>query len=404
MDLQAVDSDHHRMPSITVERSYSASLTNVSAKFGSKELLAARRSILERASSEYHGAAVRIRWTVDTDAVTLSATTTEARARHHQLDVRLLDALQSDLETAFNDYCNAVTASANHLALFDSTLRMADSIYANAGMVPRVSRLSPSHVFQLATSTVTIEVNRAIAAAARSSSRLARYMHHAISDYYSRRGQRVPEPMRFRAVAVTIARSRTGVRIASSGTVAEDVARAVLSVPRIQASVRSIDTWPPASAPFWSVGTLVLAALAVVEAPTRITNGILAMTVVLLLAVAAAAIALSWRGGAAIWKTALGLAPACILILFAVFFGYHMNGPRPDVVGVASPPRMIDAFLVSIGIASTGGFLDVKLSQLGVRVAALVEMLLMVTVAGGSLYTAGHEAWSKLTEALRSAE
>lgn len=57
---------------------------------------------------------------------------------------------------------------------------------------------------------------------------------------------------------------------------------------------------------------------------------------------------------------------------------------------------MVDLFLLSFGVASTGGFLDLHLSGLGIRVSALLEMLLVVGVAGTSLVVAARTLVDRL--------
>jgi len=103
------------------------------------------------------------------------------------------------------------------------------------------------------------------------------------------------------------------------------------------------------------------------------------------------------------WKTALGMAPSAIVLGFAVFYGFAMRGSHPSVAITATKvPHLVDALLLSFGLASTGGFFDLGLRTLTVRVVAFAEMLLMLSIAGGSLYLAAHAVWDRLGEILRS--
>ncbi|MGW8970126.1 hypothetical protein [Streptomyces platensis] len=106
------------------------------------------------------------------------------------------------------------------------------------------------------------------------------------------------------------------------------------------------------------------------------------------------------RQGASISRALIGLGPALLIIRFAIFYGFFARGNAPSVV-VGQQPHMVDVFLLSFGIASTGGFLDVGLHGLAVRVAALLELLLMVTVAGSSLAVAARTLWTRFSETVR---
>jgi hypothetical protein len=108
------------------------------------------------------------------------------------------------------------------------------------------------------------------------------------------------------------------------------------------------------------------------------------------------ALRLASSNGSNLPRTAVGLTSATIIVLFALFFGIFVRGHDPSVAATSTPPHMVDPFLVSFGTALTGGFFDVALHGLLVRIGALVEMLLTVSVAGGSLYTASNNAWTKI--------
>jgi hypothetical protein len=178
--------------------------------------------------------------------------------------------------------------------------------------------------------------------------------------------------------------------------VAEDVAAALLGEP-VGPAGRSIDRWPPASTVYWGVSTLALACFAVAIAGARITSGWLALTAIGATVAAGFAVIMARRGGASMLKTALGMSPSIIVFGFAIYYGSLMGGNNPSVtVAVSKVPHLVDAFLLSVGMASTGGFFDLGLHTTVVRVVAFAEMLLMVTVAGSSLYVGAHAVWERL--------
>ena len=254
--------------------------------------------------------------------------------------------------------------------------------------------------FRTVLSTVDFSVDSRVAAAVRNRRRLESYAERSVLGYYEGLSRSRPEPDKY-----AISRGgRSALRITSAeaGT-AEEVAAALLGESRgSRPARRSIDGWPPASTPYWGLSTLASAVFAVVIAAFAVTPAWLAITALGTAAAVGSALVLARRAGASVLKTLLGMSPSAIVLGFAVYYGSLMLGRHPQVVVAATAvPHLVDAFLLSLGMATTGGFFDLALRATAVRVAAFAEMLLMVSVVGGSLYAGARAAWDRLSEALR---
>jgi hypothetical protein len=95
------------------------------------------------------------------------------------------------------------------------------------------------------------------------------------------------------------------------------------------------------------------------------------------------------------------MSPSIIVLGFAVYYGSLMRGSDPAVTVTATgAPHLVDTFLLSLSLASTGGLFDLGLHTTVVRVVAFAEMLLMVSVAGRSLYVGAHGVWDRLGQML----
>ena len=71
------------------------------------------------------------------------------------------------------------------------------------------------------------------------------------------------------------------------------------------------------------------------------------------------------------------MSPAAIVLGFAVYYGLLMTGDHPSItVTSIRAPHLVDAFLLSLGMASTAGFFDLSLHTTPVRVVAFAEALL----------------------------
>jgi hypothetical protein len=244
--------------------------------------------------------------------------------------------------------------------------------------------------------TVEFSISPQVFAASRSRKRLDLLAERSIFDYHESTRRDQPRPDQY-----SVARSEEfrSLRVSSSDEeIAENVTAALLSEPYARRPFRrSIDYWPPATTPYWGGWTLILAGFSLVIAPFRVSLGLLLGTVLGLTISVGFALIMSWRGGANIPKTALGMSPAGIVLGFAFYYGLLMMGRHPSVtIMTTGAPHLVDAFLLSLGMASTGGFFDLGLHTTAVRVAAFAEMLLMVSVAGSSLYVGAQAAWSKL--------
>ncbi|GAA3367084.1 hypothetical protein GCM10017744_077720 [Streptomyces antimycoticus] len=140
--------------------------------------------------------------------------------------------------------------------------------------------------------------------------------------------------------------------------------------------------------------------IAIVLSIAPVTIGWLVAAAAAAFAIVVGTLSFARRQGASISRTLLGIGPALLIIGFAIFYGFFARGNAPSVV-VGQQPHLVDVFLLSFGIASTGGFLDVGVHGLAVRVAALLGMLSMVTVAGSSLAVASRTLWIRISETVR---
>ena len=253
---------------------------------------------------------------------------------------------------------------------------------------------------RIKTSTVVFDVSPQLAAVTRNVKRLKLLTEGAVIDYYERSYKE--HPQRDQYAITKIGRSSLQIAAREENT-AEQVSRALLGESiGLRPSRRSIDRWPPATTAYWGFSTVALAIFTVAIAAVRVTPlwlGAVALSLALTVTIA---LLLARLGGASVPKTALGMSPSVIVIGFAVYYGSLMIGTHPSVDVVATAePHLVDAFLLSLGMASTGGFFDFALKSVEVRVAALIEMLLMVTVAGGSLYAGARAAWRRIGDLLR---
>jgi hypothetical protein len=255
--------------------------------------------------------------------------------------------------------------------------------------------------FQLATSIVDFSVEPQVAAAIRDPTHLKKLTACSVHDYYHERNKpERPDPCQY---SITQSEGPSLRITAREEGVAEGVATALLGEPRGQRPARrSIDGWPPPTTPYWGVGTLALAIFAVAIAVFRITPAWLAVTAAGTIIAVAITLIMARRDGADTPKTALGMSPSTIVLGFAVYYGLLMRGSHPSVTVTAThAPHLVDAFLLSLGMASTGGFFDIGLHTTTVRVVAFAETLLMVSVAGGSLYVGARAAWDRLGDMVR---
>ena len=248
---------------------------------------------------------------------------------------------------------------------------------------------------QITTSTVEFDVGSRVAAVTRNSECLESLAERSVLAYYEK------EPPRLGQYDI---KQSEGPSLQIDGHekgVAEDVSAVLLGQPRGPQPQRSIDRWPPATTLYWGVNTLALAIFAVAIAAVRITPVWLVVTGLGAAMAVGSALLMARRGGALLSNTALGMSPSIIVLGFAVYYGSLMMGSDPAVtVAATGAPHLVDTFLLSLSLASTGGLFDLGLHTTVVRVVAFAEMLLIVSVAGRSLYIGAHAVLDKLGQML----
>lgn len=171
--------------------------------------------------------------------------------------------------------------------------------------------------------------------------------------------------------------------LTSQGSFALDVARVLLDTPRSTRG-RHIDTWSRSWLPSAAFGALGLAVLALVMAwfPVDLFTG--SVAVVGVVAIAIAAILYGRGQGASPRKVALGLSPAVVVWVFAVFYA------AGDAVGWSvSPLLWADPLLLSLSIATWSGYLDYDVAgSVSMRVLTLAEIIAILFLVGGGLASA----------------
>jgi hypothetical protein len=325
----------------------------------------------------------------------LKISATEEAPTVDRITAGILDAAKRHADEAFELFQELKRQSINTF-LDDDRGRRVRAYTDSSGNLKLPYEFFEMTNLKIVSTTVEFSIGSQVAAATRDKKRLEFLAERSVFDYYESTGRDQPGPDQY-----IIARSeeRRALRVSADGEgVAENVTVALLSVPRGRRSTRRpIDYWPPATTPYWGSSTLVLAAFTVAIAAFRVSPGLLWVTVLGLAVAVGFALIMSGRDGASIPKTALGMFPSVIVLGFAVYYGLHMMGRHPSVtVAATSAPHLVDALLLSLGMASTGGFFDLGLHTTAVRVAAFLEMLLMVSVAGSSLYVGAQAAWGKL--------
>lgn len=193
-------------------------------------------------------------------------------------------------------------------------------------------------------------------------------------------------------------------------TDAEKVAAAVLrEVPPVQPFETVLDTWRTSSVRYWGSANLILIAMSLVLARLRVDTTTLILASVVLLTVVVAAARVGYVRGARLGRTLLGLTPIFIVISFAIIYSWLsttspgmtsqlLTSPRAE-----APPTWVDDLLLSLDVASFGGFLDLQPHSLDLRWAAYVEMLLMASVGGVTLYHTARLLWSTIQDLRRPA-
>lgn len=387
------------MLELRVERTFSVELltsrTDMHRPLG--QIGDAQLRVLREARSGFQAGAVT--GEIAADRLTVTIRSTEYILDPQQVTINLVQAVRRGVEEILVAFGRAITSEALRLAQSDEDA-LHRSVYLNCGLSDWL--LTDNHIFQdpscrAEACVVTFPVSRPVAAVGRHPERLHYLVHRALIDRNARTGRTTPDLLELE----TAMTAKGSCRIKGPDALVLESVRALLGAPEgLRTSRRAIDTWPPGSALYWGGGSLALAVTAIVLSIAPVAIGWLVAAAAAALATLVATLSFARRQGASIARTLLGLGPALLITGFAIFYGFFARGNTPSVV-VGQPTHMVDVFLLSFGIASTGGFLDVGLHGLAVRVAALLEMLLMVTVAGSSLAVAARTLWTRFSETVR---
>lgn len=138
-----------------------------------------------------------------------------------------------------------------------------------------------------------------------------------------------------------------------------------------------------------AAGVLLIALVALGFAPMRLTSRTLWLPALATGGIVGAAIGLAIAGGRRLRLLLATLSPPVVVVGFATFYGNRMLSNPPGLVStnVAGPLRLIEPILLSVGIGTTGGFLDLAPKSAMVRWGALAEMLILVSLVGGTVYS-----------------
>jgi hypothetical protein len=394
------------MPELRIERTFSVPYLPIADRWSAVVLNDARRAVMSNALSVLQKrATTAVSFSVGRlESLEVTVAVRETVVTTDQIAISLFDALLRTSEDVLAQYGRAITAAAMTMATAGQAAPI-DSVYLHCGLRGLIWDTN-DHLFQqsartVVASIVSFDTTRDVAAAVRRPDRLHELVTSAVIDRCAVLGRR---PYELRDCNVDLV--GRALRISSRGDLAEEAARALLGAPASRPSSRRVvDTWPPPTAPYWASGNLAAAFTAILLSPAPILLGWLVAAGFVTGMVVLATVAWAHRNGVNKRRTLLGLTPAVVVVGFAVFYGCFATGDHPSVsVGGSSAPHLVDLYLLSFGIASTGGFFDVGVHGRPVRIAALVEMLTMVSVAGGSLYVASRAVWTRMADVFRRRE
>lgn len=175
-------------------------------------------------------------------------------------------------------------------------------------------------------------------------------------------------------------------RLMLSGPGAAGVAARLLRADRRRIRlVRPVDQWTRPVRPIASLGVLVMLAITVAFAAVRLTWVGLVIYAVAMAAVEGTTLVIASRSGRSLVRCLLLFAAPTIVIVYGIAYGFMMLGPGATVhVANVNRAHVSDPLMLSFGIATTGGFLDYSLTGAWPRGVALAEMLLLVSLAGGT--------------------
>lgn len=224
-----------------------------------------------------------------------------------------------------------------------------------------------------ATTLTSIPISAQSARAAADAARRERLLRTALSSRFTGRTTEV-----ISALTSTVAGRQ--LQLGSPGRVALDATLAVLDIPRGRRT-RNVDSWPVHWAPYAGGGVLVMILLAMIMAwwPVGYISGVIAALCVL--TVTTGATLAGRHKGASPMRVSLGMSPILIVWIFAII--YAVTG---WIAWPTDPVAWVHPLLLSLSIATTVGYLDYEVGAVvTVRLVTMVEMLLVVSILGGSV-------------------
>jgi hypothetical protein len=159
---------------------------------------------------------------------------------------------------------------------------------------------------------------------------------------------------------------------------------------------RVIDTWAPPTLPVWGFGVLGLLVLAVGVSPIPLLLPALAVMPILSLLLLLTVIGVARRRGARLSPCLLGISAPVTIAFFAAVYGcllLHGGGIKSSAGGRL---HLVDPLLLAVGIATTDGTFDYLLHGYWARLAVLLEMLMLLTIAGTTAFTVARQALRSL--------
>lgn len=389
-------------PHLSLTRTYAAEFTaEALLELSTSQIHDIRAGVIARAANQLRSGNVTVKYDLTLDGnLTIEISATEYLPTVDRITDRILADVKRYADEAFRPLSENMVAAITQFLAADRAVKGRLGTYDESYFRFMRTSFFGMTPLRIVTSAVDFSVESRVAAAARDRRRLNLLAEGSVLDYFERNYRARPRPNQY-----TITQNkRSSLQVASDEEgVAEDVSAALLGESRgSRAARRSLDRWPPATTPYWGVGTLASAIFALAISAFGITPIWLAVTALGAAVTVGSALMMARRAGASMPKTALGMSPSVIVLAFAVYYGSLMLGSHPSVIVAATTaPHLVDAFLLSLGMASTGGFFDLALRATAVRVAAFAEMLLMVSVAGGSLYAGARAAWDRLSDVIR---
>jgi hypothetical protein len=385
------------MPRIRVQRTFTVRLRSPKLDWKQGQVAAARERVIERAIEDLDEGELAIGCSVDGERFVAVVAKEVPVERFEQITPHLVSNAGGELVSGFEALAKSLGVAAWCLGSEDEAPSW-ESVYRDAGFDAHLAGGSAASVFGIAApgaskAEVRLDIDGRVAAAVGDPERLRFLARSAVIARAGQYGSRATTDL---TCDVELVGQRT-LRVSGGVADVDEVVRAVLGPPvRRSSTGRVIDSWPPPSAPYWGAGSLTCAALAVGLSWSLVVPWAIVVLVIGCALAVATSLRMAKSRGAHIPTTLLGLAPAVIVIGFGTVYAVQMRGPHPGV-NVRGTPHMVDALLLSFGVATTGGFLDLSPHSLMVRIEALVEMLLMVGIAGGSAFAAGRAVWRQLT-------